>query len=74
MSERITGMGGHQSARMLKDEWLTPPDIIKGLGDFDLDPCSPIERPWDTAKKHYCILDDGLKQDWEGRVFVIESI
>jgi len=70
MSERITGMGGHQSARMLKDEWLTPPDIIKGLGKFDLDPCSPIDRPWDTAKEHYSILDDGLKQDWKGRVWL----
>jgi len=23
------------------DEWLTPPKIIKSLGEFDLDPCSP---------------------------------
>lgn len=51
------------------DEWLTPPDIIKKLGDFDLDPCSPINRPWDTAKNHYTINDDGLLQPWIGRVF-----
>jgi hypothetical protein len=38
-----------------KDEWLTPPEIIKSLGEFDLDPCSPINRPWDTAKNHYTI-------------------
>lgn len=31
-----------------KDEWLTPPYIIDSLGVFDLDPCSPINRPWDT--------------------------
>ena len=31
-----------------KDEWLTPPEIIKSLGEFDLDPCSPINRPWAT--------------------------
>src|SRR5690606_13091833 len=31
---------------------------------FDLDPCSPINRPWDTAAKHYTIEDDGLRQDW----------
>lgn len=70
MPERITGMGGHQSASMLKDEWLTPPYILKALGEFDLDPCAPIKRPWDTAKKHYTILDDGLKQPWQGRVWL----
>ena len=52
-----------------KDEWLTPPEIIKALGEFDLDPCSPIDRPWDTAKKHYTMLDNGLMQDWNGRVW-----
>jgi len=48
------------------DEWLTPPEIIKALGPFDLDPCSPIVRPWDTAAKHYTIMDMGLFQSWEG--------
>lgn len=52
-----------------KTEWLTPPEIIKALGDFDLDPCSPVNRPWSTAKNHYTILDDGLSKDWEGRVW-----
>jgi hypothetical protein len=52
-----------------KEEWLTPPGIIKALGRFDLDPCSPINRPWDTADKHYTVLDDGLIQSWSGRVF-----
>jgi hypothetical protein len=66
----MNGMGSHQSARMLKDEWLTPPDIIKGLGHFDLDPCSPINRPWDTADRHYTIEDDGLLQPWSGRVWL----
>lgn len=63
------GIGSHQSAKMLKDEWLTPPEIINALGDFDLDPCSPINRPWNTAKKHFNINDDGLNQNWEGRVW-----
>lgn len=49
--------------------WLTPPEIIKALGEFDLDPCSPINRPWDTAKKHYTEEDNGLIQPWEGRVW-----
>ncbi len=53
-----------------KDEWLTPPDLIQALGEFDLDPCSPINRPWDTAKKHYTVLDNGLMQPWTGRVWL----
>ena len=51
-------------------EWLTPPEIIKALGVFDLDPCAPIIRPWNTAEKHYTIEDDGLHRKWEGRVFL----
>lgn len=47
-----------------------PPYIIKCLGDFDLDPCAPIVRPWDTAKKHFTIEDDGLVQQWNGRVWL----
>lgn len=52
------------------DTWLTPPLIIKALGDFDLDPCSPIGRPWDTAKQHYTKEDNGFIQKWEGRVWL----
>lgn len=52
-----------------KNEWLTPPDLLSKLGQFDLDPCSPINRPWATAKSHYTIEDDGLKQPWHGRVW-----
>jgi len=63
-------MGSHQSARMETDVWLTPPHIVEALGPFDLDPCSPIGRPWDTAAKHYTIEDDGLSHEWEGRVWM----
>ncbi len=52
-----------------KDEWLTPPDIIKALGEFDLDPCSPINNPFPIIKNTFTIDDDGLKQQWNGRVF-----
>lgn len=62
-------MGGHQSAAMLKDEWLTPPHILRALGPFDLDPCAPVNRPWEMAAKHYTMLDDGLKRPWHGRVW-----
>lgn len=52
-----------------KDEWLTPPHVLEQLGVFDLDPCSPVNRPWDTAKYHMTINDDGMSKKWEGRVF-----
>jgi len=61
---------GNMHADSGKDEWLTPPEIIKALGSFDLDPCSPIKRPWDTARRHYNIDDDGLTQAWSGRVWL----
>lgn len=63
------GIGGHRNPKMETDEWLTPPDLLEKLGSFDLDVCSPINRPWDTAGQHYNILDDGLKQKWFGRVW-----
>jgi len=50
------------------DEWLTP-KYITDFFEFDLDPCSPIQRPWDTAKNHYNKIDDGFSKEWEGFVF-----
>lgn len=64
------GMGSHESHRMIKDEWLTPPYILKALGEFDLDPCAPAVRPWDMAKQHISLPDDGLACDWQGRVWL----
>lgn len=63
-------LSAHQSAAMKSDEWLTPPRIVHALGAFDLDPCSPILRPWETAAKHFTKLDNGLAQDWHGRVWM----
>ena len=66
-------MSSHQSARMKNDEWLTPPEILKALGSFDLDPCAPIARPWETAAAHYTAEDDGLRKPWAGRVLLTIS-
>ena len=63
-------LSSHQSARMKNDEWLTPPEIVKALGAFDLDPCSPVVRPWATAAAHFTKEDDGLSQPWVGRVWL----
>lgn len=69
MSSRKSGMGGHHSAASMKDEWLTPPDILKALGHFDLDPCAPVNRPWPMADHHYTAEDNGLAKPWFGRVY-----
>lgn len=62
--------GHHRGFEGRTNEWLTPPELIRSLGEFDLDPCSPVNRPWDTARRHYTIEDDGLMRVWEGRVWL----
>ena len=62
-------MKQHQAPIGKNQEWLTPPDLLSSLGVFDLDPCAPVNRPWSTAKNHFTILDDGLNQEWKGRVW-----
>ena len=52
------------------DEWYTPIEIINSLGEFDLDPCAPEKPLWKTAKKMYDKNIDGLKMNWEGRVWL----
>jgi hypothetical protein len=49
---------------MGKDEWLTPPEILEKLGMFDLDPCAPVNAPWNIARHEYNICDDGLSLPW----------
>lgn len=46
------------------DEWYTPKWLIDCLGPFDLDPCSPVKRPFDTAKVHWTKEEDGLAMPW----------
>lgn len=67
---RFGAMGSHHSARAGTIEWLTPPEIIAALGPFDLDPCTPIEQPYPTARERYTVLDDGLLMPWRGRVWM----
>lgn len=65
------GIGSHTTPEKgATDDWLTPPQLIADLGEFDLDPCVPNAMPWETAK--HCITenDDGLAWEWHGRVFM----
>lgn len=51
-------------------EWLTPPILVKKLGEFDLDPCSPENPPFTHAKVNFTIKDNGLEKKWFGRVYM----
>ena len=54
------------------DEWYTPAEIIRSLGEFDLDPASSEEafELNQSAKKIYTAKEDGLIQAWYGRVWL----
>ena len=52
------------------DEWYTPKYIIDALGEFDTDPCSPMMPPFKTANTMYNKENDGLVQEWVGRVWL----
>lgn len=67
------GMATHERTSKAETStiWLTPPAILRFLGEFDLDPCAaPSPRPWPTAKRHIELPEDGLKAKWEGRVWL----
>jgi hypothetical protein len=63
-------MTSHQARTAQTHEWLTPPEILRALGEFDLDPCAPVMRPWPMAREHYTIRDNGLLKPWHGRVWL----
>lgn len=50
------------------DEWFTPLNFIRALGEFDLDPaCGALCRNR-TARRRY--QEHGLEQAWAGRVWL----
>jgi hypothetical protein len=58
-----------EKSKNTKVEWLTPPDLVKKLGEFDLDPCAPVNAPFYHAANYYTIEQDGLSKQWLGRVY-----
>ena len=54
------------------DDVYTPPELFEALNlQFDLDVCGPVGwLPWITAKRTFSLGDDGLVQDWVGRVWM----
>lgn len=67
--ERRAGIGSHHSHTSITDEWLTPRWLVERLagtrrGQFYLDPCAAVDRPWDTARRHLTVEDNGLTAPW----------
>lgn len=68
----MTGMGSHQATTSKTNTWFTPMEIIEALGgadSFDLDPCSHVDRPFPTARRHFTAESNGLIKPWFGRVW-----
>lgn len=70
--QQVTSGFTHEPQASANVDWYTPKWIFERLGiEFDLDPCQPeggIE--WIPAKKHYSIRENGLRQLWNGRVWL----
>lgn len=54
------------------DDYYTPKWVFDTLElEFDTDPAQPIGGcSWIPVKQYYTILDDGLQQNWIGRVWL----
>jgi hypothetical protein len=57
------------------EEWYTPEDLLNAvkavLGVIDLDPAScPLAQRNIQARTYYTKAQDGLRQDWHGKVFL----
>ena len=66
--KKVRAMGSHHSHNAGTTTWLTPLNIVRALGDFDLDPCG--YPGWDTARNLICLPQDGFSSDWYGRVWL----
>ena len=53
-----------------RDDWQTPIELVRALGDFFLDPCANCNDPTRLAHFGFTKADDGLSKPWMGRVFV----
>jgi site-specific DNA-methyltransferase (adenine-specific) len=57
--------------RSRSPEWATPRDLFRALDAefrFDFDPCATPETA--TCPRYFTPADDGLRQEWTGRVFM----
>ena len=63
--------GVEQTART-SDDYYTPAWVFERMGlEFDLDVAAPPGGiPWIPAKRFFTMEDDGLAQNWHGRVWM----
>jgi hypothetical protein len=63
---------GLEQQQATSDDYYTPAWVFQRLGlRFDLDVCSPPEGvPWIPADRFFTMADDGLSQEWTGRVWM----
>jgi hypothetical protein len=70
---QVSKMALHEQCVGKTDEWYTPPRLFTALGcSFDLDVASPGPSvvPWIPAHRYIDREDDGLKEDWQGFVWM----
>lgn len=63
----------HESTYNESKEWYTPKHIFEAMGlHFDMDVCSPGKDivPWISADKHITPIDNGLRINWTGTVWM----
>lgn len=74
----MAGIGSHTKPNNGQTvEWLTPPEIVRAIGPFDLDVCCPARMPWRTAETMLSNRDgmgtkfvaDSLREEWYGVCF-----
>ena len=63
---------GVAQTQATKDDYYTPAWVFERMGiTFDLDVCAPPGGiPWIPAARYFTKEDDGLAQEWTGRVWM----
>jgi len=63
---------GAEQHERTSDDYYTPEWVFQRMGiRFDLDVASPPGGiPWVPADRFFTMADDGLSQEWEGRVWM----
>lgn len=64
-------IGSYQKPRRgISDRWISPPEVARELGPFDLDPCTDRRQPWPMAKRMIVLPRDGLAVRWRKGQYV----